>query len=82
MKSIYHPNYEIFIDYLKTVRIQAGLTQIELGTKIGMDQTYVSKYENRERRIDLLELRTICNALGISLIDFVINLEAKLISNQ
>ena len=53
---------------LRGVRLEAGLTQSELESRIGTDQTFVSKYESGERRLDILELREVCQVIGI---DFV-----------
>jgi transcriptional regulator with XRE-family HTH domain len=41
-------------------------------------QSYVSKYELGERRLDVLEVREVCRALGYSLAEFVKKLEARL----
>lgn len=56
---------------LRQFRLQAGLTQAQLAERIKQPQSYVSKYENGEQRLDLVELKSICDALSISLIDFV-----------
>jgi transcriptional regulator with XRE-family HTH domain len=56
---------------LRQVRLDAGLTQLQLAEKIGQTQSYVSKYENGEQRLDLIELDAVCKAVGISLTDFV-----------
>jgi transcriptional regulator with XRE-family HTH domain len=50
---------------LISARTAAGLTQQELAVRIGRQQTFVSKYEIGERRIELVELLDICAALGI-----------------
>ena len=63
---------------LKEIRIEAGLRQIDLAEKLHVPQSMISKYEVGERRVDLLELRDICAALGISLIEFVRELEKRL----
>ena len=63
---------------LKEIRIEAGLRQVDLAEKLHVPQSMISKYEVGERRIDLLELRDICAALGISLIEFVRELEKRL----
>ena len=63
---------------LKQLRTKANLTQADLAKKITQPQSFVSKYESGERRLDILELRTICLALGITLSDFVKKLEDKL----
>ncbi|MDP2795222.1 MAG: helix-turn-helix transcriptional regulator [Sulfurisoma sp.] len=56
---------------LRQVRLDANLTQSQLAEKVGQTQSYVSKYENGEQRLDLIELEAVCKALGISLTDFV-----------
>lgn len=56
---------------LRQVRLDANLTQSQLADKIGQTQSYVSKYENGEQRLDLIELEVVCKAVRISLIDFV-----------
>ena len=52
------------------------MRQMDLADRLGQPQSYVSKYESGERRLDLLELRQICNALGISLEIFIRRLES------
>lgn len=56
---------------LRQVRLDTDLTQSQLAEKIGQTQSYVSKYESGEQRLDLIELEAVCNAVGISLSDFV-----------
>lgn len=56
---------------LRQVRLDANLTQSQVADKIGQTQSYVSKYENGEQRLDLIELEAVCIAVGISLIGFV-----------
>ena len=63
---------------LKEIRIEAGLRQVDLAAKLHVPQSMISKYEVGERRVDLLELRDICAALGISLVEFVRELEKRL----
>ena len=58
-------------DLLRQVRLDANLTQVQLAEKIGQTQSYVSKYEHGEQRLDLIELEAVCKVVGISLIDFV-----------
>lgn len=54
---------------------RAALSQSQVAKKIGETQTFVSKCERRERRIDVIELRTFCRAFGITLKQFVSALE-------
>ena len=66
------------LELLKEIRIEAGLRQVDLAEKLHVPQSMISKYEVGERRVDLLELRDICAALGISLVEFVRELEKRL----
>ena len=63
---------------LRTVRTEAGFRQVDLAAKLGRPQSYVSKYESGERRLDVLELREVCNVVGISLRVFAARLEDSL----
>ena len=56
---------------LRQIRFESQLTQAQLAEKIGQMQSYVSKYENGEQRLDLIELETVCEAAGVSLLRFV-----------
>lgn len=59
------------LELLRQVRIEAGLRQVDLAKKLRQPQSFVSKYESGERRLDLLELRQVCSAAGTSLQEFV-----------
>lgn len=63
---------------LREVRFETGLTQVELAARIEKDQAYVSRYESGQRRLDVLEVREICQAIGITLEEFVKRLEKVL----
>ena len=52
---------------LRSLRHEAGVSQVELAKRLGVPQSFVSKVESGERRIDLIELRRICTALECSL---------------
>lgn len=56
---------------LRQIRMDANLTQSQLAEKLGQTQSYVSKYENGEQRLDLMELEAVCDVVGISLTAFV-----------
>jgi transcriptional regulator with XRE-family HTH domain len=55
------------LSLLRAIRIEAGLRQVDMATALKVPQSYVSKYESGERRLDPLELRAICEAAGINL---------------
>ncbi len=49
---------------LIAARKDAGITQVELGKRIGQRQTFVSKFEQGERRLDVAEFMMISRAIG------------------
>ena len=63
---------------LKELREAKAIRQIEIAEKLGVPQSFISKYESGVRRLDILELRRICQIIGISLQDFVKKLEERL----
>jgi transcriptional regulator with XRE-family HTH domain len=77
-KSIFSAGQEKLQKLLRQARTEAGFTQIQLADKLHRPQSFVSKYESGERRLDLVELRQICDALKISLADFVKRFEKSL----
>ena len=77
-KTIHAKEYHIVIGMLRELREQKLLTQKELADKIGSDQTFVSKIEIGERRLDIIELKYICEALEIQLVDFIKQVEQKI----
>ena len=63
---------------LRQIRTDAGLKQTDLAERLGQSQSFVSKYESGERRLDLLELRQICEKIGLSLSEFVSKFEGSM----
>lgn len=62
---------QLLPEALKRMRINSGQTQVELASRLKRPQSYVSKYEKGERRLDLIELSEICNACGTQLSEFL-----------
>lgn len=56
MSKKYLPRYQHLIKKLRHARLEAGLTQVDVGKKLKEPQAYVSKIERGERRIDVVEL--------------------------
>lgn len=67
---------------LKEERQKRGIRQVELAERLGVPQSFVSKYESGERQLDILELRRICQVIGIDLDDFIRRLEEKINETQ
>ena len=64
---------------LRQLRLDASLNQKDIAQAIGKRPAFVSYYESGARRLDLLELRDVCQALGISLAVFVQKFEKRLL---
>ena len=77
-KTLYSPEHEIFLDLLRKIRVDADLRQDDVAERLDKPQSFVSKYESGERRLDVLELREICAALDTTLARFVAELERKI----
>jgi transcriptional regulator with XRE-family HTH domain len=56
-KSIYSTDYKFLVSQLKKARKEAGLTQREVAEKLGRTQSYISKVENGDLRVDIIQLR-------------------------
>ncbi|HCT9943493.1 TPA: helix-turn-helix transcriptional regulator [Enterobacter kobei] len=67
--------YIMLQNLLITKRKNIGLTQKELAASLGKPQSFISKYETGERRIDVIELIDICRQLNINFIDLLQELE-------
>jgi transcriptional regulator with XRE-family HTH domain len=70
-KSIYSPEYAAALRVLRQAREHAGLTQVELAERLGQTQSFVTKVERGDRRLDIVQLRSICQVLGLTMTDFV-----------
>ena len=77
-KTTYLAQRKKLLALLRETRTKAGLTQAELASRLHRDQTFVSKYETGERRLDILELREVCRAIGIDFKQFIRALDTDL----
>jgi transcriptional regulator with XRE-family HTH domain len=64
--SVHHPHYQLLLTLLKEARQQKKVTQIELAERVQNTQTFVSKMERGSRRLDMLELVEVLEALNVS----------------
>ena len=70
-KSLYTPLNRHLLKLLKQLRLEAGLTQSQLAEKLDVLQAEVSNWERGEKRLDLVELCHIVDAVGVSLPEFI-----------
>jgi transcriptional regulator with XRE-family HTH domain len=81
-KSLFTREYKIFLCLLKELRTQRGVTQEDIAMALKESQSFVSKCERGERRIDVIELRQFCQAIGLSLSEFAKKLETAILAGQ
>lgn len=67
MKSIHDQRYVELVARLRELRKRRGISQKDLGDKLGRPQSFVSKVETCERRLDVVETLIFCKALHIKL---------------
>ena len=63
--SIHTREYSRFRALLIDARKKAGLSQAELAKRLAKPQSFVSKFERGERRLDVIEFRAVAQALGL-----------------
>lgn len=66
MNSALRAKYEQFRALLVEARLSAGLTQSEVAAKLKQPQSYVSKYERGERRLDVVEFLEVARIIGFN----------------
>jgi transcriptional regulator with XRE-family HTH domain len=77
-KSIYTREYAAVLRLLKNARESAGITQVQLAERLGQTQSFVSKIERGERRLDIVQLRTILKEFDVSLAKFIEQFESAI----
>lgn len=77
-KSIYSEGQEQLQKMLRNLRIRKGLRQNELARLLNVPQSFISKYESGERRLDILEVRTICKVMETDFLEFIAELDQKI----
>ncbi|MBL0869738.1 MAG: helix-turn-helix transcriptional regulator [Phycisphaerales bacterium] len=63
--TIYSQHYRTLLASLVAARQSKGLTQVRLAGRLRMTQSMLSKYERGELRLDVLQLRDWCKAIGV-----------------
>lgn len=63
-KSVHSEGQKAFRALMKAARKEAGLTQDQLARSLRRPQSFVAKYENGERRLDVIEFIEIVRKMG------------------
>ncbi|MBD8091694.1 helix-turn-helix transcriptional regulator [Pseudomonas fluorescens] len=77
-KTIYRREHAVLLSLLKKYRNEAGLTQVQCSKALGRPQSFMSDVESGTRRLDVVQVRDLCNVLGIPLTKLAIDLEELL----
>lgn len=68
---IHDPKYQVFRQMLLDARKEKGLQQVEVAERLGKTQSFVSKYERGERRLDFCEFIEVAAALEVDASEFI-----------
>ena len=77
MASTHHEDYQLLVSMLRETRQREGTLQTEMATRLGTTQTFISKVERGERRLDVVELIEIFEALGVKPDEWIADYLAK-----
>jgi len=64
-KSVHTRNYRLFLESMIRARKDAGVMQEQLAKRLNRSQSFVSKCENGERRLDVIELLHFLQSIGV-----------------
>lgn len=70
-RSVFTKEYELFRSLLVKARLESGLTQVELAEALDRPQSFVSKFERGERRLDVIEFLQVMEALSLDPLGFL-----------
>ena len=65
MDTIVTKRHQKLVEILVAARKQAGVRQAELARRVGKTQTFVTRFEAGQRRIDAIELLALCEIIGL-----------------
>ena len=65
-KASFSAEYKLFCKLLRDARAKAGLSQEEVAKRLNRPQSYVSKYESGERRLDVIEFMRVAIVLKVA----------------
>jgi transcriptional regulator with XRE-family HTH domain len=77
-KAIYRREHVIFLQVLKRMRVESGMTQAQCSAALGRPQSFMSDVERGVRRLDTVQVRDLCLALKTDLITFITAYEQAL----
>jgi len=70
-KTIKTKEYAVFIERIKKARLESGLKQVDVARKMKRPQSYISRVESGEYRLDILEVKNFAKLYGKSVDDLI-----------
>lgn len=77
-KTIYRHEYDVLLNLIKKHRKESGLTQVACSKALRRPQSFMSDVETGSRRLDIVQLRDLCNVLGIDFQALIAEFETSL----
>ncbi|UNG18644.1 helix-turn-helix domain-containing protein [Stutzerimonas zhaodongensis] len=81
-KAIYRREHSVFLDVLKRMRVQSGMTQAQCSAALGRPQSFMSDVERGIRRLDIVQLRDLCQVMGSDLYTLIDSFEQALSNRE
>jgi ribosome-binding protein aMBF1 (putative translation factor) len=63
-RTLGRPRHEALRDFIVEQRVEAGLTQHELSARLDRPQSFIASIETGQRRVDVVELLDLAEAIG------------------
>lgn len=76
-KTIYRPEYGVLVELLRERREQADMTQADCSKAIGRPQSFMSDVERGSRRVDVVQLKDLVEAMGGEWMEFLVEFERR-----
>jgi transcriptional regulator with XRE-family HTH domain len=71
-------SYQVFLDLLVQTRTDQDVTREELATRLELSPAQVAAFESGEKQLHFVQTREWCQALGVTFLDFMINLDREI----
>ena len=77
-RTLYTEEQRLLVTLLRELREEAGLRQVDVAEALDRPQSYVSKYEAGDRRLDFVELHAITRVLDTDLVELATRFQKRL----
>lgn len=76
-ETLNSPEYDLLVSLLKDACKQSGLAPVEISARLGKPRQFIHKITHQERRLDVLELVKLCEAIGVNPVEFMMTFMEK-----